>query len=74
MAHKEKIDALRECLRTEEAAIPVYSKHVSDALFLSGIKQEGQAKVRDILEKLKNDSLRHRAILEAILTQLEKAK
>ena len=72
MADENRIDILKEFLRTEEAAIPVYSRHIDDALFLSGLKEENRAKVKSILEKLRLDSLRHREILETIIAQLKK--
>lgn len=64
------IERLSVCIQTEESAIPLYSKHITSALFFSGFPEEQQIKLKEILEELVSDSERHKKILNALLERV----
>lgn len=60
----KKID---EAILTEEKAMPIYTKHIGNTLFWSGLSKETQNKIKDTFLKLKQESSKH-------INQLEAAK
>jgi hypothetical protein len=64
---------LKEFLMIEELIIPLYSKHVDNSLFLSGIKKDNLSKVQGILDALRTDSMRHKQILEGLISSVERS-
>jgi len=70
MANKQEImEMMEECVRIEEAVIPLYSKHIESTLFLSGFDKGAASEVRQILDRLKMDSEKHKVIFEGLLTK-----
>ena len=74
MATKQQmIEILYEGLRIEEDVIPIYSVHVVNTLFLSGLKGDKENKLRVILDKLKTDSERHKQMFESMIKTVEES-
>ena len=74
MINKQQlIKVLEEGLKVEESVIPLYSKHISNALFLSGLEKEKEAGIREILNKLRSDSLRHKGLFEDLLNKVRES-
>ena len=72
MTNEELCQYLRESIRTEESAVRVYYKHIRSAILRSGIAEDKQQRVREILERLGSESEHHRATLEEMLDEIEK--
>ncbi|MBN1457055.1 MAG: hypothetical protein JW912_04300 [Sedimentisphaerales bacterium] len=68
---EELISSLQEALRTEEAAIPLYTKFVGSTLFLSGFSEENISRIERILHELNKDSCQHAAKFERLISQIE---
>jgi rubrerythrin len=71
MEKKETLRLLEECLKIEEEVIPLYSRHIESTLFLSGLAQEKQLKAKEILDKLKADSERHKVIFQTLIKKIK---
>ncbi len=72
MASKEEvIRILEEAVKIEESVVPLYSRHISSTLFLSGFEEQIQARISGILNRLLKDSKRHEKMYE---DQLRKVK
>lgn len=56
---KEVLDKVDEAVLKEEMALPVYSSHISSALFWSGLPEEKQKFIIESLEILERESLGH---------------
>ena len=54
----------------EEEALPIYSKHLSSALFWSGLADEEQKKIRASLEILAKETKEHIKILKSVKERL----
>jgi hypothetical protein len=60
MATKQEfLDFLNEALKTEESYLPLYTRHISSTLFLSGFEQEQKDRIRRILMTLHKESTEH---------------
>lgn len=56
----------------EEKAIPIYTKHLSSAIFWTGIDKECQDDVRNILKRLADESRGHKEILRSTIEKINK--
>lgn len=75
MANREEIvKIIEEALKIEESAIPLYSKHVNNTLFLSGFAERERSKVKEILDRLKRESENHKLIFEKLLAVIKSSK
>ncbi len=62
---------LEECIKVEESAIPLYTQHVHNTLFLSDFEKKDQDRVKAILMELKKDSEKHKKMFEDLLTEVK---
>jgi rubrerythrin len=65
------INELKEALKTEESAIPLYTKHVSNTLFLADMEEEEVSKIKEILATLNSDSRKHARIYKSLINRVE---
>ena len=72
MITKEKlIDELEESLNTEESAVPLYTKHISSTLFLSGFTDKSCSRIEEILSELASDSDRHASMFKQLIEHVK---
>lgn len=72
MLTKEKLLVeLNEALKTEESAIPLYTKHVSSTLFLADMEDEDISRIKEILDILNYDSRKHARIFKSLINKIE---
>jgi len=72
MITKEKlVDELEEALNTEESAVPLYAKHISSTLFLSGFTDKSCSRIKEILSELASDSDRHTHMFEQLIEHVK---
>ncbi len=72
MNKEEFIKMLEEGIKIEENLIPLYSKHITNTLFLSGFTGEKQTRIKRVLTILKNESEIHRRIYHKLLENARK--
>ena len=73
MITKEKlVNELKEALKTEESAIPLYTKHVSSTLFLADKEEEKISKIKEILDVLNSDSSKHAKVFKGLINKIER--
>lgn len=73
MITKEKlVSELKEALKTEESAIPLYTKHVSSTLFLADMKKERISRIKEILDILSSESSKHARIYKVLINKVER--
>lgn len=70
MTKQELLNALEEGLRTEESALPIYTKHIDSTLFLSGFTPEQQDRIRQILNRLSTESTGHARIYQNLIEKI----
>jgi len=66
----ELIALLRRGLDTEEKGISIYAKHIDNIVFLSGLSQEDQGKIKHTLMILKQDSESHKVIFQDLINKI----
>ena len=71
MKKEEAIKILEECLKVEEDIIPLYSKHITNTLFFSGLEAGKADEVRKILDKLRTDSMKHRSMFQGLINKIQ---
>lgn len=72
MVTKEELLVLLEtALKTEEAAIPLYTEHINSTLFLSGFDKDKKERIRQILQTLYKGSSGHARIYQRLIHQIE---
>lgn len=71
MNNAKIIEILKKALMAEEKAIPIYNKHLSSSLFWTGIERGKSKRIKEILELLASDSMRHKAAVEALIERLK---
>ena len=72
MKKEALIKSLEKSLLCEEKAIPLYSKHINNTLFLSKFSEKDKDRVRKVLELLAKDSDRHMHIFEGLIEKVKK--
>jgi len=70
---EELLEKLKFAVKTEESAIPVYTKHISDTLFLSEFGEAEKKAIVGILETLSSDSQRHAALYKSFVDGVERS-
>ena len=65
------LSILNEGLKTEEEIIPIYSKHIDNALFFSSFSEENKRAIKEILMMLRDDSLRHKKMFEGVIAEVK---
>lgn len=71
MTKQELLNLLQEAVKTEESAIPLYTKHISSTLFLSGFDEGAKERIRQILEKLYRESTGHSKIYKKLIDRIQ---
>lgn len=71
MKKDQLIKELGKCLLVEDRAIPIYSQHIENTLFLSKFSKEDREKVKKVLNILRADSMRHRNIFQALIEKVK---
>ena len=71
MNKNELLKMLEEGLKIEESLIPIYTRHISNTLFLSEFTEKKREEIKTALSSLRNDSEVHR---EIYLRLLEKTR
>lgn len=72
MASKEEtIKMIGRLLKTEENAIPIYLKHITNTLFLSNFNEVDQENLKQKLNILNDDSIRHRDMLINLINKIK---
>ncbi len=75
MIKKEKLlQMLKKCIDTEENAIPIYTKHIYDTLFMARFNDEERKRVKEILLTLKTDSEQHKRIFLELAEKVKGSK
>ena len=65
------LKALEDCIKTEESAIPIYTKHVGNTLFLSEFKEIEKKSILKILDMLAKESLRHSQLFRDLIAKVK---
>ena len=60
MKKNELLKKLDEAIQVEEDAYPIYAEHLMAVVEWAGLSSESQSKVVSILEKLKNETEKHK--------------
>jgi len=68
---KDLLQSLQKSLRTEEMAIPVYTKHLESTIFLSGLTQEEEKKIEEVLRMLGKESEIHKKIFQTLIQEVK---
>jgi hypothetical protein len=71
MTKNELLEALQEALKTEESAMPLYTRHIESTLFLSDFNADEQKQIGQILHVLNAESSRHRESLLQLISKVE---
>lgn len=70
----ELLYLLKQCLDTEEKAMPIYTRHLNDVLFLAQLKKENREKMREILELLNEQSGKHKELFDDLIKTVTESK
>lgn len=72
MANKEDtIRMLNECIKIEERAVEIYTRHINNSLFFRIFSKEEISDIRRGLGTLSEDSRRHKMMFESFLAKIE---
>lgn len=71
MTRNELLISLGQTLRTEEAIV-LYSKHMKNTLYLSGLGKNLQGRVKETLETLYKESNQHRIFMNQLIDEVKK--
>jgi hypothetical protein len=74
MTKEELLVMLQRGLDEEERAIPLYTKHLSTTLFLSGFKPESQVQIKELLMLLKKESEFHAKVYDGLLMSIKESQ
>jgi len=69
---EELIKLLEEAVKTEESAIPLYTKHISSTLFLSDLPLEKRKRIHEILQILNEQSSGHAITFRQMINNIER--
>ena len=68
----ELLDILNQALLAEEKSVPLYTKHLSQAVFWTGWDKELIEKIRGSFEHLAEASTRHKDIVQNLMERIRK--
>jgi hypothetical protein len=74
MTKNELITRLKDLHNEEEMAIPIYTKHLESALFLSHIKPDARREIEEMLLTLAMESEMHAKMFEAAIKKIQESK
>lgn len=69
---QELLKTLQKALATEEKAIPIYMKHLSSAIFWTGIDADRIKKARKLLSRLAEETTYHKKVVGELIEKIEK--
>ncbi|MFH1395239.1 MAG: hypothetical protein ABIH09_03695 [Candidatus Omnitrophota bacterium] len=72
MKKSELLKYLKEAVMAEERVIPIYEKHLKSAIFWIRMDEDKAEKVRQMMEKMIQDSKRHWKITKSLMEQVSK--
>lgn len=70
---EELLKFLKESEVLEEKSIPVYTKHLESAIFLSGFSKQEQEELKKVLLILKKGSEVHKEIYEDLINKIRES-
>lgn len=73
MNKQELLQILEEGLKIEEEVIPIYSHHINNTLFLSGLTAQKTKTIGNLLDVLKKDSERHRQLFNEMIQRVKES-
>ncbi|MBN1787662.1 MAG: hypothetical protein JW806_04640 [Sedimentisphaerales bacterium] len=71
MTKEKLINLLEEAAKTEESALPLYTRHLSSTLFLSDFDTNEQQRISQILQILENESKGHQRTLLSLIDKIK---
>lgn len=73
MNRNDLLKLLKDAKEVEEHAVPIYVKHLSSAVFWTGISREKAEEARKILNKLASDSMGHKNVVLQLISKINQA-
>lgn len=70
MKKEDLIKKIDEAISTEEKAIPIYVKHLESLTDLSELEPEQKKKLKEMLEKMRNETREHKNFLENLKEEI----
>lgn len=74
MTKDELIARLKQLKSEEELAIPIYTKHLESTFFLSRIKPEAQAEIKEMLLVLAMESEVHARMFDGAIKKVQESE
>jgi len=71
MTKQELLKLLQNALKTEEIAMPLYTRHIDSTLFLSGFDPDAQKRMSGILHTLNIESTHHGMALQWLINKIQ---
>jgi hypothetical protein len=70
MTKERLLNLLDESLKAEESALPLYTKHISSTLFLSGFEAAEKERIAQILGILEEETSKHYKALQHLIEKI----
>lgn len=71
MTKERLLSLLDESLKAEESALPLYTKHISSTLFLSGFEAAAKDRIAQILGILQEETSKHYKALRYLIEKVQ---
>jgi len=71
MTKEELIRHIQEGIKTEESAVPIYSKHLSAIVTKSGLPESSITQIKKTLEILINANKQHKEFLNSLMNRIQ---
>ena len=68
---EELIQCLEKNIDIEEKAIPIYTQHLNNTIFLSAFSSEDQQRLQAVLNQLKSESDIHKTLYEGLVVSIQ---
>lgn len=69
----ELLHILKDAYYTEENAVLIYTKHLNNAIFWTGLNKDKAKRAREILEDLAKGSVGHKPIVEKMIKYVKES-
>jgi hypothetical protein len=66
ISHQHVLSKIKEAIVAEELAVPLYTSHIKQIFFWSGLSKEKQEKIISGLQILEKDSINHIKLLKQV--------
>jgi hypothetical protein len=66
ISHQQVLDKIKEAIVAEELAVPLYTSHIKQTFFWSGMPANKQKQIIAGLEILEKDSINHIKLLKQV--------